>query len=94
MILSIVSGLAALLALSAAMALLAACNPLEMSLRSAYACALAVVCLWCVATALSGNSAPPEAVLMVIIAAQSWQSIREGRVIRSIADLNPLATLA
>ncbi len=88
-IVSAVSGMAALLALSGALALLAACRPWEVSARSTYAVAMSITCLWCGAVAGHGGTQPAELALMLLMAAQALQSIVDKRRIRSIGDLNP-----
>lgn len=88
-LINVVAGLGAAAAFPAAVALLAACDRMEVSTRALVALAMIVACAWCVAHALHGRSTGPEALLMSLAALQSLSMLRGRRILRRVTDLFP-----
>jgi hypothetical protein len=88
---AVITGIAAMAALPAPMALLAACGRMEFSQRSAVGVVMTVACLWCIAVALHQRASVPEMLLMLVTASQSVSALRNKRTLRRVNDLSPFA---
>lgn len=91
LVISVIAGVSSLLAIPASMALVAAADRFELSRRVLVGVALFVACSWCLAEAIHLEANGPEAIMMVIAAAQSLSAVRAKRILRRSSDLSPFS---